>query len=110
MPPASGSLRSQAAHYGRRRFEQAAAPPATALRSVSIRITPPQQSNAGITRRAAPSVYLRMFVSAVGCMPLLDRVREHGYFQFLFHTLSVSGASSEALKSASFMIFVTITS
>jgi hypothetical protein len=54
MPSASGSLRSQAAHYGRRRFEQAAAPSATAPRSISKRITLPQQSNAAHHAPAGP--------------------------------------------------------
>jgi|GEM_PF-6304391 len=34
----------------------------------------------GITRRAAPSIYLKTVVSAVGCMPLLDAALPYGQF------------------------------
>jgi hypothetical protein len=73
MPYATGSRQSQALCYGRSRFEHTASPLTTSAPSISSNFISLQQSNAGITRRAAPRRNLRTIVSAVGCMPLLDR-------------------------------------
>jgi hypothetical protein len=76
--PATATPRGRALHHGRPRFDPAAPRPASATRSISKGLHRTRHLT-----RASPAAQprcrnMKAAVPAVGCMPLLDRLREAG--------------------------------